>query len=185
MKIQYAYKCKSPECAHCSENPIQSLGLFQSLTNTDGRLATPQLSKVHNGHYNTMLETYGHGVPNQKLEVDQGLPSLAGKRTDEYRCPRECTFVLRSQAALTRHEILFHLEERRKDQREKRKESHGASNVPTKSFICKYKLDNNGGAECGYEATSLYFLRKHKAEKGHIKHLILTLMLDKETVQGC
>jgi hypothetical protein len=66
-------------------------------------------------------------MPSQRLGLYQGLLSLSGKRVDEYMW--NCTFVLRSRAALNRH-VLFHFEERRKDQWEKRRESQGASNMP-------------------------------------------------------
>ena len=110
-----------------------------------------------------MLDVLTQDPTTNTVGIDQGLSSLTGKT--DYVCARGCPFVLRSEAAIKRHEILFHLEERRHDMREKRKEKGKNQEAAESTQVCNYKVDGN---VCGYKASSLHYLRKHKQEAGHV-----------------
>ena len=159
------YKCDGKGCDYCTGNPINSKDLFESLSKTGGRLATPTMSEIHLGHYKAALDYYGYSAfPKEHLlEIDEGLPSLQGNRS---MCNYGCAFIFRSNASKLRHEILFHLEQRKKAQKRAREERCTEKRMKKENFVCRHK---SGGQECGYQAKSQYYLRKHKDECGHKK----------------
>ena len=87
-------------------------------------------------------------------------------------CTYACIGMFEKISLLTqgpvRHEILFHLDERRNNMRKNR----GAKKVTenSKECVCKFKLEN--GAMCGHKATSYHYLRKHKDEEGHKRYTL-------------
>ena len=124
----------------------------------DGQKKLRQLTLFGTG----LSDIYSHLHRPVVTGIDRNLPSLANK--NNYVCKRGCRFVLRSEASAARHEILFHLEEKRNDQRRLREAASGTGQN-TKQHVCKHKLEV--GTACGFVANSAYYLRKHKNSSGH------------------
>lgn len=95
-------RCDQDSCGHCRTTPVRA-ERFLSILQKDGDvLPTPTLSLIHEGHYDTVLRQVSAIESSQKsLGIDEGLPSLKGKRVP--LCPFGCRYVFSSHAHALRY----------------------------------------------------------------------------------
>ncbi len=148
-------------CNHCRENPPTSDVFYNLLEMSGGHIASPTPSDLMPGHYMTALDIYGSNsvgyrnpetVNAQLSGIDEELKK---KNLIHQLCPYCTHFELRSKTAAERHMILFHMSERQRGIREKRK-----AKSQQQGWVC---------TTCKYQASSKHALSRHKKESGHVR----------------
>lgn len=95
-QLQFS-RCDQDSCGHCRTTPVRAERFLSILQKNGDVLPTPTLSLIHKGHYDTMLHQVSAIESSQKsLGIDEGLPSLKGKRVP--LCPFGCRYVFSSHA---------------------------------------------------------------------------------------
>ena len=153
------YRCSSKDCSHCSQVQPRARNLLATVRKCGGQMPTPEPDPVRPGHFKTLLQAIGSPAT---LQIDQHLPSFNGAVP---LCTRGCKCVLPCEARKQRHNVLFHLEERRADQRRQRQVDRAARiDTPQQQFKCGFLLPDG---PCTFTASSKYYLRQHKESVGH------------------
>ena len=94
--LQFSH-CDQDFCGHCHTTPVRAKRFLSILQKDGDVLPTPTLSLIHEGHYDTVLRQVSAIESSQKsLGIDEGLPSLKGKRVP--LCPFGCRYVFSSHA---------------------------------------------------------------------------------------